>query len=852
MKQPELEPSPLTDILRGRFAGPGPAGTPTRVALELEGDAALAEKRYADALVLYKAARAASWRVKSKMGWCCWYLGQWAAGARYLEDAPRRGEAVPLVTLIQCVAAMNGRTGEKDQELDSLVRALLALPEPDPYFYELADTHLIDKATRLEHLRTGHERFPTDPSVRRRYTRAAWAAGAKEDVLFQLVHAAAGTADAAPADLWQGFEIATDFQRHDEALGYIERLRAESGAHDEALLTLVLADVHTQAGDLAKAAEILATLFRYAESMEERGLGLHAAKASLHVAVLQGDQRAVEVAAKSLATVFCKHGIMAVVDQSSPLDPALLQIAVGDVSVGYLPLADIRLEREQILAAITDSDLRALFKVLYASQDGPYATLTTEECAELTLSAGEESTTPYIQRQVAWARMEAGQFEGAGQAFALFDLARAIEAGATWSAYDGESIFEDEPYNDEAVVDHFAEGMIHALVETARGQADMVCDYLHEIVATYLRAPLLHYKLYTRFHATMACIVDVYRSAGAEPTSTVWFDLGLACHYIGRKDEALSAYAACLVQHPNHAAALANQLALAPPAARADIIIGQAIDAFAEAVPPATVSEMSLREAVYLLTLYRACGGAEQNLVLLPFGASEQPFAPTPELLQPLFALLRAGIVKISRETPAKAFTIEQAPARVTAYVLPELHWELPAATMGLIREIEKACLSGDWPADWREQAPALAQELATHECLTYLRFCAEDRGLPMPSGEKTMLMIENALTTYSVGQAYAFCWQGAAAAADYRQRKGVSALHAGNTIVGNCQRRIDQARVKKWEVSNYTRPREVRRTHLSYTLFDAFLGFGDHAFTVPLAQLFEETYGTQQRRAAG
>jgi len=120
----------------------------------------------------------------------------------------------------------------------------------------------------------------------------------------------------------------------------------------------------------------------------------------------------------------------------------------------------------------------------------------------------------------------------------------------------------------------------------------------------------------------------------------------------------------------------------------------------------------------------------------------------------------------------------------------------------------------------------------------------ADDRALPMPTGEKTMLIIENTLTTYSVARTYAFCWQGAVASADFEQRRNVSAAHAGNAVVGNCQRRVDLARVKQWEVENFIRAREVRRTHLSFTLFDAFLGFGDRAFTVPLAQLFEEERG--------
>lgn len=133
----------------------------------------------------------------------------------------------------------------------------------------------------------------------------------------------------------------------------------------------------------------------------------------------------------------------------------------------------------------------------------------------------------------------------------------------------------------------------------------------------------------------------------------------------------------------------------------------------------------------------------------------------------------------------------------VTGYVLHLLHWELPRAAMSRFREIEEACLTARWPDAWREQAPDLAHDLASHECLAYLRHLAEDPSLPLPTGEKTMLMLDHALVTYSVGQTYAFCRQGAAAAADFMQRKMVSAQHAANTIVGNCQRCIDMVRVK-------------------------------------------------------
>lgn len=842
MNSQDNEPLSLSDLLRGRSAPhSAPMDAPTRIALEFEGDAALAQRRFAEALVLYKAARASSWRLKSKMGWCCWNLEHWEAGARYLADAPRRGEVPPLVALIQCVSALNGRTGERDEELDGLVRVLLLQPNPEPYFYELADTHMIDKSGRLEQLRTGYERFPTDASLRRRYTRAAWGAGVPEDDLLRLVREATDPGDAAPEDLWQGYEIAWGYGRYDEALALVQRLVAASQPQYRPFLKLVEGDAAMLAGELASAYSVYDALILSlnTDDRDQRELAMHAAKGLLQVAVLREQEEDVAYAAASLVAIFCRYGIMAIVDQGSPMDFDLVRFHVGEQRIDYIPYADLRPLREKILAAVGDPDVRAVLKVLYAANDGPNATLTADECTALIVSAGHESSVPHIQRHVAWAMMESGEFEAAGRAFTLFDLARAVQDSGTWSAYDDDSMFDESPYNDEAVVDDFAEGMIKTMAAEALGQEEMVCDHLHEIASAYLRAPFLHYKLYTRFLAMMEMIVAVYRAAEVEPPETAWFDYGLACHYAGKKEQALAAYAECLALHPDHAAARANQLMLVPAAARADIIIGHAIDSLAGAEAPASISEITLKHAVYLLALYRACGGAEQDLVLLPFGTNEQPFAPTPELLQPLFPLLRTGLVRISKQSPPSAFTIEQSPARVTAYVLRDLYWEVPAGTLDRIREIEEACLTGRWPEHWRQQAPELAQELATHECLAYLRFCAEDRGLPMPAGEKTMLMIENALATYSVGQAYAFCWQGAAAAADFRQRKSVSALHAGNTIVSNCQRRIDQARVKEWEVSNYTRPREVRRTQLSYTLFDAFLGFGDRAFTVPLAQLF-------------
>lgn len=854
MTPQEIEPALLADILGGAYVPPAPpVDAPARLACELAGDIALVQRQYEDALQAYKAARGSSWRLRSKMGLCCYQLDQWAAAARYLEDAARRGEAPALAMLIHSLAAQNGRAGEYDEQLDVLVRALLELPHPQPYFYELADSYLIDPELRLQHVRSGYERFPGQADLRRRYTRALWTAKHREDDLLALVREAVDAENAAPEDLWQGAEILQHASRHTEALALVRRLAAVSSVETQRALALVDADMQIRAGELDAAARTFRDLLGTVDlnDGEARELALQAAKGLLQVTLEQNDQGAIEAAADSVTTVHCHYGIMALIDQSSPLDPDSFRFTVGAHTIGYSPLADLTGLQEQIIGAVADPDVRALFRVFYGTHEGPYATISPDEAFAQILAAGRESKSPHIQHHVAWAMMEAGEFEEAGRSFARFDLARASEAPATWSFYSDDTIFDETPFDDETVVDQFARGMIEELVAGGRGRDEWLGEHLYEIGATYLRAPLLRYQLYSRFHALIEGIVKAYGAADTNPTATVWFDYGLACYFTSRPQEAIAAYRACLAQSPKHSAAHSNLLALLPAPERTAAIIEQAIESFGGAAPPASIAELTLKQALFLLALYRACGGAEQDLVLLPFGLTEQPFSPTPELLQPLFSLLRAGLVRISPRSPAAAFTIEQAPARVTAYSPPLLHWEMPAQTMDRIREIEDACLTGRWPAAWREQAPDLAREMARHECLAYLRFLAEERGLPMTTGEKTFLMIDNALTTYSVGQTYAFCWQGAKAAVDFRARKNVSALHAANTIVGSCQRSIDVARTKRWAVENYTRPSQVRRSHLSYVLYDAFLGFGDRSFTTPLAQLFEETQAGQQPETA-
>ncbi|WP_139143799.1 MULTISPECIES: hypothetical protein [unclassified Janthinobacterium] len=824
----------MTDLLRKL-----PSGQPERILLELVGDQALAGGKYAEALQSYKDAKGKSWRLRKKIGWCCYQLDMLSDCTRYLEDARRHRESKPLAILIDCIAAGN-IWGEHDDELDDLVQMLLELPDKDPYFYELADRHLINTTQRLDKLRFGYETFPENAKLRRIYTRALWGDDLSKDTLLALVSEAVQVPAAEPEDLWQGFEIFHSFGHHAQALELVGRIREISAPFSRRALAFVEADLFNLSGFPDRAAAIYQQLLEDAPSENScNDLALHAARGLLQLRVERGSNLEIETAARSFASCLCRHGVLSIAHLPCPLTPDHIMIEVGTMLMPYRPNGDLTGLQDRIFTSVTDKDVRALFKVLFANQDGQDGQMPVDIARELKLSAGRESTLPFIQREVAWARMEAGDFEGAGRAFFRFNFAWALELPRGMMGLDDSTIFDEAPYNDEDVVDQFADGMLkEALLEGLAHNNGL--HHISNILCNYLRAPLLEYKLHTRFYSMMEAIIEKHLVIGVEVMPGIWFDYALAAHQTGKHKTAISSYNACLEQEPTHSDARMNLLLLVPPAERLRTIIDHDIAALVVSTPPGSVTDMTLEQAVYLIALHRSCATGEHQ-VLRPFGENECPFAPSPEMYQPLFALLRSGLIMVSPVTPTTAFTVIQSPPAVEGYHLENLFWELPDATVKRVREIEEVCSTNAWPETWKADAIKLAYELARHECLAYLQLCVSERHLQAPPTVKALLMIDSALAKFSVSQVFNFLWQGTAGASESQGTKRLSPAHVANAILRTAQQRLDSARMEHREVKGFKRPQEIMRSQLSYTLHDFFLGFGDRSYTQPLAALFTE-----------
>jgi hypothetical protein len=262
--------------------------------------------------------------------------------------------------------------------------------------------------------------------------------------------------------------------------------------------------------------------------------------------------------------------------------------------------------------------------------------------------------------------------------------------------------------------------------------------------------------------------------------------------------------------------------------------------------------ELSLREAVGLLTLTRACTFIDEldslgNAVLDSLVNSTIPLAPGHDLGVALITQLKdAGLISISDSSSVTAFEFNNDVP--TAYMPTWVNWAVTVdEPFHLLTQVEQLAAQQDrWPEPWHGETGHLWHELALEECKEYFAHAATERGLPPAGALSTETMLRNLLNDYSVAQCYRIIYAGAQQAADFLVRKRCTKTHAANYMIGACQRWADRARSEGWDVSLYRRRFDLPRSALSYVLFDVFLAIGGDGFSaVPksLASLKPVTY---------
>jgi hypothetical protein len=175
------------------------------------------------------------------------------------------------------------------------------------------------------------------------------------------------------------------------------------------------------------------------------------------------------------------------------------------------------------------------------------------------------------------------------------------------------------------------------------------------------------------------------------------------------------------------------------------------------------------------------------------------------------------------------------------SFYMSEVEFLLPHPNpAGFITAIEEDLLTPGFFEEHKAELEFLAQEIALQECLAFLERVLMEHQLQYSPGEKTFLVLNKGLESYSVAQMCNFIWRAAKDAAAFYIRNRVSRDHAAKTVVGSIERQIERASANGWSVTAYRRNYDHPQSVLSRTLYNTVLKTDDGGFSKRISDLFQ------------
>lgn len=252
---------------------------------------------------------------------------------------------------------------------------------------------------------------------------------------------------------------------------------------------------------------------------------------------------------------------------------------------------------------------------------------------------------------------------------------------------------------------------------------------------------------------------------------------------------------------------------------------------------PVDLLGISFEDAVCLLSLVRL-GASEDLSFIRPLWTIKDLLAPTDDMQYAIIKqLYQQHLIFVHPTSSPDAFEFEGDVVKLL--YLDRVTWALSETSDGknskeLISELERIFRNMEWPDRWYDEQLPFWKKLALHECLQYLKVTLDDHGFSLNPGEKTLLVFNNLLETYSVAQIFNFIWRAAKDAAAFYVRERVPKQHAANTVVGSIQRQAEHALAEKWDVKPYRRDRRCPQSMVGQVLFNTVLQIGDEGFNSP------------------
>lgn len=249
------------------------------------------------------------------------------------------------------------------------------------------------------------------------------------------------------------------------------------------------------------------------------------------------------------------------------------------------------------------------------------------------------------------------------------------------------------------------------------------------------------------------------------------------------------------------------------------------------------ISQIDLKSAIYLLAMERQSVSGEIGIFSPLSSAEVQCTHGSDFTLEIINYLTKNGYMRVDPFSEKCAFDLKSKSIPWYAF-RAQYYANLGSSleeTKNNIKRLERCFFNKQWIGLWHEQLFDVVSELwrkiSLYECLEYLNFLGYERCFNMPQGDKTKVVLENALKDQPTAVVYSFIWTSVVKASDYYQSKNISLQQAANSVVGNIQSGAEKVRLGDWEPRGYGRQKGFRNSALFEVLFNLVLQVGDAGF---------------------
>jgi transposase-like protein len=246
-----------------------------------------------------------------------------------------------------------------------------------------------------------------------------------------------------------------------------------------------------------------------------------------------------------------------------------------------------------------------------------------------------------------------------------------------------------------------------------------------------------------------------------------------------------------------------------------------------------SITDLSLKDVVYLITLIRSSvtvssAGWVGPVTYIP------PLAPHDDKVV-VQHLLERELITLSSETEDAAFIVRDEALQDAHFnAIEDLDFMAVKWTIHLehvdeaLAQLNASLHNGAWLTKWGHEVQALWRDIAVFECVEFLQHLAEERKFAVEMSDELQDILRTLLQQYSVSQCFSVIQDGVRDVSDSIVKETLPRTEAGRHLLQRCA----QASTQKSAYIGMPRPYLLRQSRLSHVLHYDFLKIGPAGFT--------------------